>query len=87
MFGSNRSTPDLIVIWLSIVVGFVVVITAITSVIGVMVGQTDAVDQMLSQVGQLVQALIAVIVGYVGGRGAAMEKKSNGKGPTPPPPG
>lgn len=78
----DRPTSDVIVLVLTGVVGFVVSVITLLAVIAVFTGHTDAVGTVLKQVGELTNGLIALIVGYIAGRGV----QGNGKngGPNPP---
>jgi len=76
---TRRSTPDLIVIGMAVVVGFVVVTTT-TAVIFAAISSEREVDAaaLAGNVSELTSSLIALIVGYIGGRGAAeMESRKS----------
>lgn len=67
----GRSTPDTIVLMLSITV-CVVVLLATVLVMGVLIwGTPSQAGEIIGKVAELTNSLIAVIVGYIGGRGAA----------------
>lgn len=80
----DRSTPDLVVLLLTVVVAFVIVASTVIGMVELIVlgGKGETVISLLKSVGELTGSLIAVIVGYVGGRGASAI--SNGKSSPPP---
>jgi hypothetical protein len=86
--GKERSTPDLIVLGLTATVGFVVVATTCV-VLYTAVSPTHEANagEVAKQLGELTNSLIALIVGYLGGRGAAaIDAKVNPPTPPKPPP-
>jgi hypothetical protein len=78
----DRSTPDVIVLILTMVVGFVVVVVTLLSVGAVIRGDVDAITTVLKAVGNLTNGLIALIVGYIAGKGTSGNGRNGG--PKPP---
>lgn len=73
----DRPTPDLIVMGLAVVVAFVIIIST-TAVVYAAISpahETDA-QEVAKNVGELTSSLIALIIGYIGGRGVG----GNGNG-------
>jgi hypothetical protein len=80
----DKSTPDQIVLLLSITVCAVILMSTML-VIGVLIwGTPSTAGQIVGKVADLTNSLIAVIVGYVGGRGASAITNGNGRPPLPP---
>lgn len=74
----DRSTPDIIVITLTLVVAFVVVCTTLLAIGAVLRGDAGSVTTVLKAVGQLTNGLIALIVGFLAGKGTTNGKPPNG---------
>jgi hypothetical protein len=82
--GQQRSTPDMIVLGLTAIVGFVICAsTCVMLYAAVTPNHEVSVPEIAKQVAELTTSLIAVIVGYVGGRGAAAMDPN--RQPPPPP--
>lgn len=78
---NERSTPDLIVIWLAGIVGLVVFGTLLISVF-ILVRNPDAnIDDELGFVADMTASLMTGVIGYIGGRASA----KNGNGDHKPP--
>jgi Na+/H+ antiporter NhaA len=77
----DRPTADLVILGLTGVVMLAVVGTLAAMLIGKLIDPDADVTELAKQIGGLLSSLIAVIVGYVGGRG------TNDPPPTNPPPG
>jgi VIT1/CCC1 family predicted Fe2+/Mn2+ transporter len=81
----DRPTADVIVLGLTAVVGFVIVVITALAVVAVFTGHVSSVSTVLKSVGDLTNGLIALIVGYVAGRGVnGNGKNGNGSGSHPP---
>lgn len=72
----DRPAADVIVIILTLVVAFVIVFATVGLAIGLFTGGDPNIPQIAKAIGDLTGSLIALIVGYVAGRGA----KTNGNG-------
>lgn len=66
---NGRPAADLIVIILTLVVAFVIVFATIGLAVGLLLGNDPNVPQIAKAIGDLTSSLIALIVGYVAGRG------------------
>jgi hypothetical protein len=70
----DRSTADLVVIILTCVVAVVVIVVTLAVTFEIVRGDSSNAEAVMRSVGNLTGALIALIVGYLAGRG------SNGSG-------
>ena len=66
---NGRPAADVIVLILTLVVAFVIVFTTVGLAIGLLIGGEPNVPQIAKAIGDLTSSLIALIVGYVAGRG------------------
>jgi len=78
----NRPTPDLIVMFLAGVVGFVIIFSTIGLALAFALGRAPDVGVIAKAIADLTSSLIALIVGYVAGRGV----NGNGNGGDHKPP-
>jgi hypothetical protein len=78
----KRPTADIIVLMLTAVVGLVVLFVAAVAIGGLITGHATDVKELIQTVGDMISSLIAVIIGFVGGRG--VQGNGNGDGPKPP---
>jgi len=78
----DRPTPDLIVMFLAAVVGFVIVFSTLGLAIAFALGRAPDVTAIAKAIGELTSSLIALIVGYVAGRG--VDGNSGGGNSKPP---
>ena len=53
------------------VVSFVIIGSTVVVLVAVLTGQTENIKSAAEQIGELTQGVLAIIVGYVGGRGAS----------------
>jgi len=65
----DRPAADVIVLILTLVVAFVIVFATIGLAVGLLIGGEPNVPQIAKAIGDLTGSLIALIVGYVAGRG------------------
>lgn len=65
----DRPTSDVIVLFLAGVVGFVIVLSTIGLTIAFAFGRSPDVGVIAKAIADLTSSLIALIVGYVAGRG------------------
>ena len=65
----HRPTPDLIVIFLAGVVGFVIVFSTIAAIVWKIAVPDANLGQAGARIAGLVNTLVGVIVGYLAGRG------------------
>ncbi len=78
----RRPTADIIVLILTAVVGLVVLFVAAVAIGGLLTGHATDVKELIQTVGDMISSLIAVIIGFVGGRG--VQQNGNGNGTKPP---
>jgi hypothetical protein len=78
----DRPTSDLIVLFLAGVVGFVIIFSTIGLAFGYAIGRSPDVGTIAKAIADLTSSLIALIVGYVAGRG--VNGNGGGGGPKPP---
>lgn len=65
----ERETPDLIVIWLAFLVGFVIIGSMLGMVAWKLIDPSADISVVAVRVAGLTNTLIGVIVGYLAGRG------------------
>lgn len=65
----DRPTPDLIVIIFTMVIAVEVILVSLFAVVGIMFGNAGAVKELLKTISELTNGLIALVVGYMAGRG------------------
>jgi hypothetical protein len=78
----ERPTSDLIVLGLAAVVAFVIIFATLGVIVATSTGHSPDVAQLAKAVSDLTGALIALIVGYLAGRG--VNGNGNGNNPKPP---
>jgi hypothetical protein len=86
---SGRPTADLIVIFLTGIVGFMLVATGITALIIELTDSQHSTSDLLAFEGEVIKSFTAIIIGYLAGRGVS-SKNGGGNGiprPTTPRPG
>jgi len=76
----DRPTADVVIVIFTMVVAFVVITITLVTVISLLTGNFDHLSNVLQAVGDLTGSLIALIVGYVAGRGT---NGNDGRGSTP----
>ena len=76
---SGRSTPDLIVIFLAGIVGFVLVASSAALVFAFAFRPEVDISVVTARIGTIVSSLVTGIIGYVAGKGAA-NGRLNGNG-------
>jgi len=76
---SDRATPDLIVIFLAGVVGFVLVVSSAAMVFAFVFRPEVDISTVAARVGTIVSSMVTGIIGYVAGKGAA-NGRFNGSG-------
>jgi mannitol-specific phosphotransferase system IIBC component len=75
----DRPTPDIVILGLTLVVCLAVMSTIIALVIAKIEDPNAQVADLAKQVGEFISSLIAVIVGYIGGRGVAGNQSRDDK--------
>jgi O-antigen ligase len=78
----DRPTSDVIVLFLAGIVGFVIVFATIGLAIGLAIGKSPDIGTIAKAISDMTNSLIALIVGYIAGRG--VNGNGNGHGPKPP---
>lgn len=82
----DRNTPDVIVLTLTVLVAFVIGTCTVLIVIASIWGPGTNVKEVAQHVSDLTGSVLAIIVGYIGGRGAAAingKSSDNGHATTP----
>lgn len=79
----QRDTPDLIVLWLAGIIGFVIIATTSAILIAALTDSNVNVAKVAQNMSDLTTSLIAAVVGYLAGRGVYVTPPDN---PTPPNP-
>jgi len=74
----DRPTADLIVIFLTAVVGFVLVATAVVGLILKATDDTHETSDLLALEGEVIKGFTTLIVGYIAGRGVNGVSEKNG---------
>jgi uncharacterized membrane protein len=74
----GRPTADLIVIFLTAVVGFVLVATAIVGLILKATDDTHETSDLLALEGDVIKGFTTLIIGYIAGRGVTNGNGKNG---------
>jgi hypothetical protein len=77
----GRPTADIVILGLTLVVMVAVGSTVIALVVAKIEDPNANVVDLAKQVGEFISSLIAVIVGYIGGRGVASPSNSDDKKP------
>ena len=67
MIGDNRPTPDLIVMILSAIVGFVIIFSVITITVVAIVNPDENLTTIFAKIIDVTNTLIGAIIGYVAG--------------------
>jgi hypothetical protein len=78
----DRPTPDLIVIIFTMVIAVEVVVVTMFAVVGILYGNAEAVKELLKTISELTNGLIALVVGYMAGRGVNSSTDISSKGGT-----
>lgn len=75
----DRPTPDLVILFLSGIVGFVIVIFTLVLLVLAIVDPNHNPGTLAIRVAALVNTLTGAIVGYLAGRGASRNGNGNGQ--------
>jgi hypothetical protein len=70
----ERPTPDLIIIWLSGIIGTVLVGTLLIAVLALVRDPKANVDDELRFVADMTAALMTGVIGYIGGRATSAKE-------------
>lgn len=65
----GRGTPDLIIIWLAAIVGFVVILGTLGAIVWKILDNDADISGVVRRLGDLVNTLVGAVVGYLAGRG------------------
>jgi hypothetical protein len=76
--GSGRPTADLIVIFLTAVIGFLLLATGIVGLVLKLTSDTKGTSDLLAFEGEVIKGFTTLIIGYIAGRGVSNGNSKNG---------
>ncbi len=73
---SSRPTADIIVIYLTVIVGILLLLTGLTGLVLKLTGGSHDTADLFAFEGEVIKGFTAIIIGYLAGRGVSNGRAS-----------